>query len=268
MSHESASNNVPEEGSKDGRQWTNAEVFAFLGFLNNERNEGALRNTTAKRIFKEISDASGTERKEEANCFTVSDIQRAGFMSKYDARGGRIIDSGLLTNNFITIDTYSNIFSDEPDAGRQILPAKVMTNRRNPPDGSAIPVDADDARISDSGEPQPADSDPTVSATGSRTSTATPTLPATPIPKPSRVAKASFEKKKTFKAKASKTAGTEANAIANAHLRDPESQTHMLALRDASRTDHGFSPSLTTAILLWIQTERFFGLPESMARLP
>ncbi|KAG6173201.1 hypothetical protein E4U51_006027 [Claviceps purpurea] len=237
MSHESASNNVPEEGSKDGRQWTNAEVFAFLGFLNNERNEGALRNTTAKfmaptlkkasdfmseqfpqrswrydttlrsqfrrirddwRIFKEISDASGTERKEEANCFTVSDIQRAGFMSKYDARGGRIIDSGLLTNNLITIDTYSNIFSDEPDVGRQILPAKVMTNRRNPPDGSAIPVDADDARISDSDEPQPADLDPTVSTTGSRTSTATPTLPATPIPKPSRVAKASFEKKKNL----------------------------------------------------------------------
>ncbi|KAG6195703.1 hypothetical protein E4U10_001641 [Claviceps purpurea] len=116
-------------------------------------------------------------------------------MSKYDARGGRIIDSGLLTNNLITIDTYSNIFSDEPDAGRQILPAKVMTNRRNPPDGSAIPVDADDARISDSDEPQPADLDPTVSTTGSRTSTATPTLPATQIPKPSRVAKASSEKK-------------------------------------------------------------------------
>ncbi|KAG6144720.1 hypothetical protein E4U12_003710 [Claviceps purpurea] len=271
MSHESASNNVPEEGSKDGRQWTNAEVFAFLGFLNNERNEGALRNTTAKfmapTLKKEISDASGTERKEKANCFTVSDIQRAGFMSKYDARGGRIINSGLLTNNLITIDTYSNIFSDEPDAGRQILPAKVVTNRRNPPDGSAIPVDADDARISDLDEPQPADLDPTVSTTGSRTSTATPSLPATPIPKPSRVAKASSEKK-TSKAKASKTAGTEANAIANAHLRDPESQTHMLALRDASRTDHGFSPSLTTAILLWIQTERFFGLPESMARLP
>ncbi|KAG6143878.1 hypothetical protein E4U38_003343 [Claviceps purpurea] len=38
------------------------------------------------------------------------------------------INSGLLTNNYITIDTYANIFSDEPDAGRMILPATSSLN--------------------------------------------------------------------------------------------------------------------------------------------
>ncbi|KAG6122513.1 hypothetical protein E4U12_000868 [Claviceps purpurea] len=283
MSVEPPSNNELE-GSKDGRQWTSAEVFAFIGFLNTERNEGALRNTTAKfmapilkkasnfmsetfpqrswrydttlrsqfrrirddyRIFKNISDASGTEWNEADKCFTVSDIQRAGFIEKYDTRAGRIIDTGLLTNDFITIDTYANIFSDEPDAGRQILPARVI---RNPLGASEIPFDADDGRSSDLDEQRRIDLDSIESTAGSRNSTA-------PTPGPSRVAKATTGRKNT-KAKAPKTSGTEANAIANARLRDPESQTHMLALRDAARDEHGFSPSLTTAILLWIQEDQ------------
>ncbi|KAG6211289.1 hypothetical protein E4U35_003086 [Claviceps purpurea] len=39
-----------------------------------------------------------------------------------------LADVGLLTNNYITIDTYANIFSDEPDAGRMILPATSSLN--------------------------------------------------------------------------------------------------------------------------------------------
>ncbi|KAG5957177.1 hypothetical protein E4U58_006245 [Claviceps cyperi] len=51
MSYKSPSNNVNEpEGSKDGRQWTSSEIFAFIGFLNNEKNDGALRNTTTKFV--------------------------------------------------------------------------------------------------------------------------------------------------------------------------------------------------------------------------
>ncbi|KAG5991823.1 hypothetical protein E4U52_003299 [Claviceps spartinae] len=122
-------------------------------------------------------------------------------------RAGKIIDSGLPTNNYITIGTYADIFSDEPDAGRMILPAttKAMTGGRSPSNESENPVDADDPRISDLGEPQPIDLDSTGSTTGP---------PATP--KPSR--------KKTSKAnKAPNTAGAGANAIANARLRDPES---------------------------------------------
>ncbi|KAG6247154.1 hypothetical protein E4U24_003304 [Claviceps purpurea] len=38
------------------------------------------------------------------------------------------IDTGLLTNIYITIDTYANIFSDEPDASRMILPATSSLN--------------------------------------------------------------------------------------------------------------------------------------------
>ncbi|KAG6088610.1 hypothetical protein E4U15_005665 [Claviceps sp. LM218 group G6] len=112
----------------------------------------------------------------------------------------KIIDSGLPTNNYITIGTYADIFSDEPDAGRMILPAttKAMTGGRSPSNESENPVDADDPRISDLGEPQPIDLDSTGYTTGP---------PATP--KPSR--------KKTSKAlKAPKTAGAEAHAIANA----------------------------------------------------
>ncbi|KAG6211290.1 hypothetical protein E4U35_003087 [Claviceps purpurea] len=120
MPHESLNNNEPE-GSKDGRQWTSAEIFAFIGFLHDERNDGALRNTTTKfvaptlkrasdfmtekspqrswrydttlrsqfrrirddwRIFKEIIEASGTEWNEAAKCFSLSDVQRAGFIKK------------------------------------------------------------------------------------------------------------------------------------------------------------------------------------------
>ncbi|KAG6282169.1 hypothetical protein E4U48_005084 [Claviceps purpurea] len=60
MPHESPSNNEPE-GSKDGRQWTNAEIFAFVGFLNDERHDGALQNTTTKFValtLKKASDVS------------------------------------------------------------------------------------------------------------------------------------------------------------------------------------------------------------------
>ncbi|KAG6107946.1 hypothetical protein E4U13_006724 [Claviceps humidiphila] len=86
-----------------------------------------------------------------AKCFSLLDVQRAGFIEKYDTRAGKIIDSGLPTKNYITIDTYANIFSDEPDAGRMILPAtaKVMRGGRNPSNESEIPLDASCRRSQD-----------------------------------------------------------------------------------------------------------------------
>ncbi|KAG5997698.1 hypothetical protein E4U52_003274 [Claviceps spartinae] len=172
MPDESPSNNEPE-GSENGRQWTSAEIFAFPGFLNGKRNEGALQpaehyhershadkfphrswryDTTLRsqfrrirddwRIFKEISDASGTDRGSMPN-------------ASYDGRAAKIIDSGLLTNDFIAIDTYAIIFSDEPDAGRMILPAR----------------DADDDKISDLDEPDFIGSTTGPSATPTSTAT-------------------------------------------------------------------------------------------------
>ncbi|KAG5985937.1 hypothetical protein E4U52_000759 [Claviceps spartinae] len=182
---------------------------------------------------------------EEAKRFSVSDVQRAGFIKKYDTRAAKIIDGGLLTNDYITIDTYANIFSDEPDAGRLIFPANAPEVRgvRRSNEGET-PLIPDDARTSDlDDDTQSINLDLTGSATRPP---ATPTPRATP--KPSR--------KKASKNKALKTAGTEANAMANARLRDPESQCHMLALRDASKEKYGFSESLTTALLLWIQEDQ------------
>ncbi|KAG6094556.1 hypothetical protein E4U30_003262 [Claviceps sp. LM220 group G6] len=86
-------------------------------------------------------------------CFSLSDGQRAGFITKYDVRAAKIIDSGLLTNDFIAIDTYATMLSDEPDASRMILPARVMSDRRSPRNGSEMPLDADDDKISDLDEP-------------------------------------------------------------------------------------------------------------------
>ncbi|KAG6018942.1 hypothetical protein E4U19_007767 [Claviceps sp. Clav32 group G5] len=92
----------------------------------------------------DILDASGTEWREEAKCFSLSDVQRAGFIEKCDTRAGKIIDSSLPKNDYITIDTYAHISSDEPDAGRTIHPAtsKVMRGGRNPSTESETPLDA------------------------------------------------------------------------------------------------------------------------------
>lgn len=287
MSCESPTNNDEGEGSKNGRKWTNAEVFAFISFLNQERNDGALRNTTAKfmaptlkkasehmgvlypqrdwkynttlrsqfkrirddwRIFKEILDASGTEWHPDTKCFTISDAQREGFVAKHGARGGQIIDGGILTNDYITIDTYINIFSDDPDAGRKIYPIKLAWDHQDSLDANDDGVDVDHTDNDDSDELELVEVRTKQSKKKSRSSTAT--------PKPSRVTKATSTKK-TPKAKPPKKvkAGTAANGIANARLRDPESQNHSLALIDAAKDDHGFAPSLTTAILIWIQDD-------------
>ncbi|KAG6049454.1 hypothetical protein E4U39_006057 [Claviceps sp. Clav50 group G5] len=131
MSHESPINNELE-GFKDGRQWTNSEILAFVGFLNDEKNDGALRNTTSKFMAPILKKASD-------------------FMTeKFPQRSWR--SDTTLRSQFKRI--------------------------------------------------------------------------------------------------------REANAIANARLRDPESHYHMLALRDASKEEHGFSESLTTALLLWIQEDQ------------
>ncbi|KAG6096297.1 hypothetical protein E4U31_005525 [Claviceps sp. LM219 group G6] len=127
------------EGSMDGRPWSSAELFTFIGFLNEERNDGALQNTTKKfelcrlnaqeserddrRTFKDILEASGTEWNDEARSFKLSEAQREAFIHKHGARANRIIDNGLPINERlgITIDTHANIFSDGPDAGRNIF---------------------------------------------------------------------------------------------------------------------------------------------------
>ncbi|KAG6023229.1 hypothetical protein E4U40_004095 [Claviceps sp. LM458 group G5] len=115
-------------------------------------------------------------------------------------------------------DTYVNIFSDEADAGRMIHPAEseVVRGRRGRKTTNAN-TNANNAMTGELEDEtqQPMDLESTPSTTGP---------PATPnpteTPKPSR--------KKTSKAnEALKTAGTEANAIANARLRDPESQYHL-----------------------------------------
>ncbi|KAG6055544.1 hypothetical protein E4U17_002886 [Claviceps sp. LM77 group G4] len=146
----------------DGRPWSSAELFTFIGFLNDEKNDRALQNTTMKfaspilrkasgimterlpqrrwnfvttirqqftrlrddwKPFKDILDASGTEWNDEARSFELSEAHRASFTHKHGARATRIIDNGLPINERlgINIDTYANIFADEPDAGRNIF---------------------------------------------------------------------------------------------------------------------------------------------------
>ncbi|KAG6096235.1 hypothetical protein E4U30_001657 [Claviceps sp. LM220 group G6] len=141
------------EGSMDGRPWSSAELFTFIGFLNEERNDGALstlrkasgimtgrfpqrrwnhdsairqqftRLRDDRRTFKDILEASGTEWNDEARSFKLSEAQREAFIHEHGARANRIIDNGLPINERlgITIDTHANIFSDGPDAGRNIF---------------------------------------------------------------------------------------------------------------------------------------------------
>ncbi|KAG6068356.1 hypothetical protein E4U16_007974 [Claviceps sp. LM84 group G4] len=145
MSHE-----IPQqsgEGSMDGRPWSCAELFTFIGFLNDEKNDGALQNTTMKfasptlrkasgimterfpqrrwnfdsnirqqftrlrddwRIFKDILDASGTEWNDEARSFELSKAQRASFIHKHGARANRIIDWARQDPSSSTEDTRNN----------------------------------------------------------------------------------------------------------------------------------------------------------------
>ncbi|KAG5957666.1 hypothetical protein E4U57_001772 [Claviceps arundinis] len=170
MPDESPSNNEPE-GSKDGRQWTSAEISAFPGFLNDERNEGALQPA---EHYHELL-------KRRANSWTInfrrglgdttqlfapsSDASKTigGCLKKYPMPREQMDGASQMLQSFF--------FSDEPDAGRMILPAKVMSDRRSPRNGSEIPLDADDDRISDLDEPDSIGS--TTGSPATLTSTAT-----------------------------------------------------------------------------------------------
>ncbi|KAG6068751.1 hypothetical protein E4U32_007616 [Claviceps aff. humidiphila group G2b] len=184
-SQESPGNNEPE-GLKDGRQWTSSEIFAFIGLVNDERNDGALWNTATKfvaptlkkaseivtekfpqrpwrydttirsqfrrirddwRIFKEILDTSGTEWREQPNAsvFLMSNVLASSRsttleQAKLSIAALRRTITLPLTRMRMSIDTYANVFSDEPDAGRMILPATVQVVRggRNPSNKSEI----------------------------------------------------------------------------------------------------------------------------------
>ncbi|KAG5919255.1 hypothetical protein E4U61_001015 [Claviceps capensis] len=71
--------------------------------------------------------------------------------------------------------------------------------------------------------------------------------------KPLRIAKATAKKRSNRKS--FWTVERVVDAMVCAHLRSPESQNHMVALRDIARDDYGFSTSLATALLRWIQKD-------------
>ncbi|KAG6156384.1 hypothetical protein E4U11_005630 [Claviceps purpurea] len=288
MSHEVPSTGAG--GSKDGRQWSNKELFTFLGFLNDERNDGTLQNTTFKfmaptlkrassfmkdkfpqrnwkydstlrsqfhrirddwRIFKEILDASGTEWNETTASFDLSDAQRDGFAKKFGYRGSRIIDSGILMNEHIGIETYANIFCDEPDAGRDIFENDDIILLDLTGDTEDIP-----AIISASTAHNPTNTDLNEPPSLAIRSPKLPKIAAaqTKTPRASRVSKAT--RKKTPSTAASRAVGTianTANVLANARLRQPETQDSILAF--ANVEESGFSGGLTLAILRWLRKD-------------
>ncbi|KAG6020291.1 hypothetical protein E4U40_006225 [Claviceps sp. LM458 group G5] len=248
MSNEAPNNNARRgTKSRDGRHWTNAEVFTFLGFLNDQRNDGwtsnfvspllkkaslVMREKFPQRnwkydstlrsqfrrlrddwlIFKDILDAPGTEWDSRANSFSFSGTQPTDFIKKHGTRASRIIDRGMLMNKYITIDTYANIFRDEPEAGRNKMVVDEIVRC---------------------------------------TKKATPAQSTTP--KPSQIAKAT--PKKTPRRASSWTVESVVDTMICARLLSTESQDHVVALRDIVRDDYGFSPSLTTALLCWIQKD-------------
>ncbi|KAG6047087.1 hypothetical protein E4U17_007636 [Claviceps sp. LM77 group G4] len=265
--------------SGDGRHWTNAEVFTFLGFLNDQRNDGwtskfvspllkkvsgFMREKFPQRnwkydstlrsqfrrirddwlIFKDILDAPGTEWDSRANSFTFSSTQPKDFIKKHGTRASRIIDRGILMNKYITIDTYANIFRDGPEAGRNnmVVDEIVRVDSSNGPEDA--PSGADDVSYSNglhllATRPK------------QRTKKATPAESATP--KPSHIAKAT--PKKTPRRASFWTVESVVDTMICARLRSTESQNHIVALRDIARDENGFSRSLTTALLCWIQND-------------
>ncbi|CCE29956.1 uncharacterized protein CPUR_03803 [Claviceps purpurea 20.1] len=280
------SNNAPNnmhEGSKDGRQWSNAEVFTFLGFLNEARNGRTFQNNTLIaptlkkasgfmrekfpqrnwkpdstlraqfyrirddwRVFQDVFDAPGTEWNKETSSFRLTGVQRDSFMQKHGTRGRRIIDSGILMNENITIDTYANIFCDEPGASRNMMGVDD-TIRPDSLDEAEDALPGVDDCI-DSNEPQSLGirpNKPTTKAAPARTTT----------PKPYRIAKAI--PKKTPSRATPRTAPIVSNTMANASHPHPhpEMQDLMVAISDVTSDDYGFSLSLTTAILRWLRKD-------------
>ncbi|KAG5964987.1 hypothetical protein E4U56_002007 [Claviceps arundinis] len=279
------SNNAPDnmhEGSQDGRQWSNAEVLTFLGFLNGAtaRNDRTLRNITPTlrkasgfmkekfsqrnwkpdstlraqfyrirddwRVFQEVFDAPGTEWNKETSSFSLSGVQRDGFIQKHGNRGRRIIDSGILMNEYITIDTYANIFCDKPGAGRNMMRVDDTIRLDSLDEAKDALSGVDDC--SDSNEPQSLGirpNKPTEKAAPARTTT----------PKPYRIAKAI--PKKTPSRATPRTTPIVSNTTANASNPHPhpEMQDLRVAISDVTSDGYGFSLSLTTAILRWLRKD-------------
>ncbi|KAG6134592.1 hypothetical protein E4U12_002104 [Claviceps purpurea] len=280
MSNEAPNNNERRgTKSRDGRQWTNAEVFAFLGFLNDQRKDGRtskfvspllkkasdfMREKFPQRnwkydstlrsqfrrirddwlIFKDILDTPGTEWDRRANSFSFSGTQPEDFIKKHGTRASRVIDRGILMNKHITIDTYANIFRDEPEAGRNnmVVDDTIRVDSSDKPEGA--PSGADDVSYSNGSQ---------LLATRPRQRTKKTTPAQSTTPKPLRIAKATA--KKTSDRKSSWTVQRVVDAMVCAHLRSPESRNHVVALRDIARDASGFSTSLTTALLCWIQKD-------------
>ncbi|KAG6048017.1 hypothetical protein E4U39_007839 [Claviceps sp. Clav50 group G5] len=280
MSNEAPNNNARRgTKSRDGRHWTNAEVFTFLGFLNDQRNDGwtsnfvspllkkaseVMREKFPQRnwkydstlrsqfrrlrddwlIFKDILDAPGTEWDSRANSFSFSGTQPTDFIKKHGTRASRIIDRGMLMNKYITIDTYANIFRDEPEAGRNkmVVDEIVRVDSSNGPEDA--PSGADDVSYSNG---------PQLLATRPKQCTKKATPAQSTTPKPFQIAKAT--PKKTPRRASSWTVESVVDTMICARLLSTESQDHVVALRDIVRDDYGFSPSLTTALLCWIQKD-------------
>lgn len=280
MSNEAPNNNERRVSkNRDGRQWTNAEVFAFLGFLNDRRNDGwtskfvspilkkvseSMREKFPQRnwkynstlrsqyrrirddwlIFKDILDAPGTEWDRRANSFSFSGTQPQDFIKKHGTRASRVIDRGIHMNKHITIDTYANIFRDEPEAGRNnmVVDETIRVDSSDKPEGA--PSGADDVSYLNG---------PQLLATRPKQRTQKATLAQSTTPKPLRSAKPTA--KRTSDRASFWTVEMVVDTMVCARLLSLGSQNHVVALRDVTRDDYGFSQSLTTALLCWIQED-------------
>ncbi|KAG6092825.1 hypothetical protein E4U31_007033 [Claviceps sp. LM219 group G6] len=274
MSHE-----IPQqsdEGSMDGRPWSSAELFAFIGFLSDEKNDGALQNTTMKfasptlkkasevmterfpkrrwpfdttirqqftrlrddwRMFKDILDASGTEWNDEARSFELSEAQRAAFVHKYGGRANRIIDNGLPINERLDINIDTH--------------ANIFADE---PDAGRNIFESDDiysldvsARARD--DPFSTIEDTRNNSNAPHSIATNPTQTASP--KPSRVTKTT--RKKAPSRATPKGTGTVVNTLANNRLRHPDLQEAMIAFADVEKC--GLSREVNVAILQWLRKD-------------
>lgn len=149
-------------------------------------------------------------------------------------------------NEYITIDTYANIFCDKPGAGRNMMRVDDTIRLDSLDEAKDALSGVDDC--SDSNEPQSLGirpNKPTEKAAPARTTT----------PKPYRIAKAI--PKKTPSRATPRTTPIVSNTTANASNPHPhpEMQDLRVAISDVTSDGYGFSLSLTTAILRWLRKD-------------
>ncbi|KAG6300371.1 hypothetical protein E4U09_007025 [Claviceps aff. purpurea] len=158
-------------------------------------------------------------------------------------------------NEHIDVETYANIFCDDPDAGRDIVENDdlILLDLTGDTDDISAIISASTSHnpnYTDSNEP------PSLA-------TCSPKLPKmaataqTTTPRPSRVGRVSkAARKKTPSIAASRAVGTianTANVLANARLRQPETQDSIVAF--ANVEESGFPAGLTLAILRWLRKD-------------